>query len=244
MNENQNNSTINRKSVTAEVLARYQSLVAERNTNTDNSQRYCELDEQIFSLFEEYDFMDKEFTENGLVGLRRADGSVIIPAAFDQIPYSYRLDVKVPAYPVRKGGFAGIVKADGSGNLITPCEYDSIEFDFPSYFFLTIKNERVGVLSIDGKEIAPNEITNIGEMCDGIMPIMQGEKWGFITQFGEYVKPEFDELGEICTGVGPIAVRKGDQWGFVEQETHRFITNEEAEESDYNLICDAESYLD
>lgn len=194
------------------------------------------INTRLNQLYDEYDFMDQRFTENGKVGVRRANGTVVIPAVNDEVVEVYRLDINPMAYPVRQNGLVGMMRGDGSGTMVTPCQYDKLEFDPCIPGFLAEKDGRIGLVHMLGVELIPCELTQIGQMCDGIMPVKIGDKWGFYAASGEYVRPEYDELGQIFCGSGPVDVRRGDEWDFVECETHRFITKEEYENDDFDLI--------
>lgn len=174
-------------------------------------------------------------TENGKVGLRNSQGIVIIPPINDEI-----IACHMTGYIVRQGEQMGIMLQDGQGTLLAPCIYDNIRFDPFLLGFRVFKDGKAGILNMLGEEVIPCELTEIYEMANGLMVVRDGDKYGVYTDNGEYVRPEYDDVGEICVGSGPLAVLRGEEWGYIEYETHQFVTPEEYENGRGNVIFAAD----
>ena len=174
-------------------------------------------------------------TENGKVGVRNSQGIVIIPPINDEIIARH-----IIGYIVRQGEQIGIMLQDGQGTLLAPCIYDDIRFDLSILGFRVVKDGKVGILNMLGEVVIPCELTEIYEMANGLMVVRDGDKYGVYTENGEYVRPEYDDVGEICVGSGPVAVLREEEWGYIEHETHQFVTPEEYENGRENVIFAAD----
>jgi len=74
----------------------------------------------IHNLKKKYDWRDEMFRENGLVGLRNANGEIKVPCGdYNFIHRCDYLDDTSFAIASRNGSY-GLVKRDGKGTVITP----------------------------------------------------------------------------------------------------------------------------
>jgi len=222
--------------VTPELIAHFKDLTTRMYSGETTLDEKNRLMQERELLMEQYDFMDHRFTENGLVGVRRADGTIAIPAVNDDVKELYRLDLHPMSYIVIKDGKMGLMDATGSGYMGTPYIYDDITIDMPSYLHIGHKDGKMGILFPLGDELTPCELTEVFAMSDGIMPLKIDDQWGFFSMDDLYVRPEYDEIEPIFSGSGPVCVRKGYIWGYIECESHRFIPKDEADNGDFALI--------
>ena len=71
---------------------------------------------------------------DGKKGMAGPAGEVLIPAVFDEVAYTYDTNfIKPLAVPCVKSGKFALVKTDGTGENITPFDYDIIK-DIPGCY--------------------------------------------------------------------------------------------------------------
>lgn len=205
---------------------------------THDTDRLNQLEQERQKLFDTFDFFDQVFEKDGKWGVRRVDGTEIVPPEYDEIPVTYRYDLSVSAYAVVKDGKCGLVSTIDKGKMLTEYKYDYLEYDPLASGWHSVTDKKNGFLDLQGNEIAPCEWTQCYQMCDGIMPVMTGDKCGFVTYDMKYVRPEYEEMEPVYYGSGPVKVRKGDTWGYILRDTLSFITCDEyeAHDGEYDVI--------
>lgn len=107
--------------------------------------------------------------------------------------------------------------------------------------YIVRQGKQMGIMLQDGRGtlLAPCIYDNIRFDIStlGFRAVKDG-KAGILNMLGEVVIPcEYDDVGKICVGSGPVSVLRGDEWGYVEHETLRFVTQEEYENGEVNVIC-------
>ena len=107
--------------------------------------------------------------------------------------------------------------------------------------YIVRQGKQMGIMLQDGQGtlLAPCIYDNIRFDIStlGFRAVKDG-KAGILNMLGEVVIPcEYDDVGKICVGSGPVSVLRGDEWGYVEHETLRFVTQEEYENGEVNVIC-------
>lgn len=220
---------------TAEIAKEYDEL----NKKVYNGDSSDEEGKRLNELIMGYDWYNVVFTDEktGKKGLRTVAGEVIVPAIYDDFNevQSYLYAPHHPAVAI-KDGKCGLVKADGSGEVLCGFKFDRI-FSIP-YCQLFIARwdgvkDRFGIISPNGTVICPNILTAYGETTNGVMPIQSGEKWGVIDlNTIQCVTPEYDDL-EI-DAEDPVVFIKDGQRGYI-TEDGEFVTVEQYEK-DENYI--------
>ena len=209
--------------VTDDVIERVEALKVEihKALEKEDLEQADILNEEYEDVMSSYDFYDQIFEENGKKGLKDVMGNLLVPALYSDFYEVFRIDFN-RAYPVvaaDESGKLAMVTTDGKGTPLMPFEYDVIEFiDFSDYF-VAEKSGKYGVLTSDAEFIVPCELDRCYEPVGDIMTVEADGRFGLLTSWGLYVKPIFDEMTdkEDC-----IYVRKGKDWGFLDEDG-RFI---------------------
>ncbi len=157
------------------------------------------------------------FHENGKVGLKDSDGTILVPALYDYVITSFSEGV-TQAGLKGKWGFV-----DKTGKEVIPLMYeDATKF---SEGVASVKlNGKWGVIDASGQEVIP--IVNtffIGNFTEGLAPAeMSGNpttlygKWGYVDKTGREVIPfTYEWAGPFSNGYA--YVKLNDKWGFVDK---------------------------
>jgi hypothetical protein len=164
---------------------------------------------------------DQVFSENGKYGLASADGSVLLPAVFDDFKllsgFTIRAGQKVVA---RLGDKYGIAIAGTEGEWLIEPMYDDIAF--PNMITAVKKGEKWGFLNTQTLEmVIPVELDTISNghsfpFVNGVGYFQKDDKWGVILEDGTYTAAVFDEAEPNDSGV--IEVRQGNVSGWIDQK--------------------------
>ena len=242
-----NNVTIDMKETkekplaTIEVLNRIKELdermnqmKADQDVSDDEREEYFSLYNEKCTLFNEYNWFDQAFVENGRYGVKAIMGKVIIPAQFDDYVELFHYDFRRSAIPMVIGGKTVLVKSDGSGEIIPNTEYDTIHYASYTPYYRMWKNSKFGFMSANGTVYVDCICDEYYEPLNGISVYRSGNKWGLIDMGGNVVAPIFDEIidpePDEC-----VKVRIGEEVGFVD-ENGKFTTDED--ESYWGFFCD------
>lgn len=143
--------------------------------------------------------------ENGKCGLASSNGTILVPAEYDDI--LYWKDDCFSTYPVgvmNNNGLWGIVKPDGNGTIISDCQWKDIEVLFISDCFMvqSPKNEKWGVINGSGEIIVPVEMDNIcNYCCDDLITFDKDGKVGIhILDTNIFMLGVFDNLCSYALG--------------------------------------------
>ena len=171
--------------------------------------------------------------KEGKEGVMDLDGTVLVPPIFDKVVYTYsRILMKAdkPAVVINNGKF-GLVRTDGTGEMVLPCEHDSIRLtDLLQYFFVT-DNGKTMLVSNSGKQLTPQMLDKFYGTTNGIIPVAAKGKLGlFDTSSGLFVEPAYDDI-EIEFDQPVIAYRDGVP-GYLSAEDGHFLPKEEYDNSD------------
>ena len=193
-----------------------------------------QLEEENYNLSEKYDFYNRDFEENGLIGLKDITGKILVPAKYKKIVEHYAYDYfrNEPVSAQNEEGKYGLVKTDGTGDPIIPFEYDSLQMMVSTSFFIATKNGKKGFISPKGEIITPCEWDVAYEPWNDIIVIEDGDKSGLVTQWGLYVKPIYDEIENKDEFV---YVRLGNKWGYLDEEGN-FIDEDDQKKLDETAI--------
>ncbi len=206
-----------------------------------------ELSSRLTDLYDDYDWFDTEFEENGKKGLHNVKGEVVVPALYDsfvEYPAYYIDDTNVVAM---KDGLCGIVKRDGTGAPVTAFEYADIQSIPYTHCFFVSKPEdpKHYAVMMSGQIFTPFEITAFTEPCDGWFGVRKGDKKGlFSLGTLDYVSPEYDEIYDEGDGSFIIFEKDGQEGRlttegrFVSNAEYDALTTEEQDELDFLTVDD------
>ena len=201
------------------------------NENYEESDRLYEL---VSELNEKYDFKDQVFEENGRKGLRDMTGDTLVPPLYAGICETYNFE-ELRGCPIgvcNENGKCALVTTDGEGTLLTDFEYDNIRFFGYLPYFIVWKGEKVGFIDIDGTVVVPCILDDWHDGFNDIQIIESEGKYGFITRWGLYVEPMYDELDNKNN---EPRVRKGDTWGYVNTDGD-FVTKDTPGIDDMDIL--------
>jgi hypothetical protein len=150
---------------------------------------------------QQYDWFDTAFEENGQKGLKDILGTVVVPAMYDELE-SYNYLHAIPCAAVRKGDHWGLVKRDGSGDVVLDCEYEYVCYEPWTCRYMAKKNGKWGLVNSQGTFLAPCCFDKMSRPMNGFIVIENEGKYGLVTLDGLFVEPIYDdvqtELGELC----------------------------------------------
>lgn len=177
---------------TKEVVMKYEQM--EKQAKLYNGFEYQLFRDRNAVYHDSYDWMDVTFHENGKEGVKNVCDEIIVPAKFDEILYTYCYSMPLP-YIVANGGKKGLVKKDGKGTVVVPCEYDLIKpIDFYAYF-VAMKDGKYGLIARDGQIIIPVENEKIFfPDINFIVTTKNGKKGLFSMDYDIYINPEYDDI--------------------------------------------------
>ncbi|MBQ8804990.1 MAG: hypothetical protein IJZ68_00790 [Bacteroidaceae bacterium] len=205
---------------TQEIINRYtfytsKMLEAVKSNDFNTANDFVEKMEELNA---EYDFFDREFTENGQTGLKDINGKVRIPAMYKEIGARYRYDHwrSLPVPVVNEEGKYAIVLADGTGNPLCDFEYDYICCLCLTNLFVAQIGDKATILRPDGTKLIPFMVDSVYGPSNGIIVFENEGKFGLCTQKGDYVEPIYDEMETDENE--DIHVRLGESWGYISYE--------------------------
>lgn len=177
---------------TKEVVMKYEKM--KEQAKLCNGFEHILFCDRNVVYHDSYDWMDVTFQENGKKGVKNVCDEIVVPAKFDEIPYTYCYSMPLP-YVVANGGKMGLVKKDGKGTAVVPCEYDLIKpIDFYCYF-IAIKDGKYGLIARDGQIIIPMENEKIFfPDINFIVTTKNGKKGLFSMDYDIYINPEYDDI--------------------------------------------------
>lgn len=154
---------------------------------------------------------------DGKKGMAGPAGKVLIPAVFDEVAYTFDTSfIKLPAVPCVKSGKCALVKTDGTGENITPFDYDIIK-DIPGcYLYAKNGSKNFGIMTRDGKELMPCILDSYTEPCNGVLYFTSGSLHGMWHQeFGILLQPIYDNIEFVEMGE-PLLFTKNGVVGYVD----------------------------
>lgn len=217
----------NKIKATLEDLKTFESLMAETTADNDALAKLNEF-------ASERDWFTTVFKENGKEGVKDLDGSILVPAMFDTVCYTYDrklFDASTPIVVLQDGKF-GIVKADGTGEMLVPCENERI-YDF--YGMYIIANNGKSGLFWCGEMVVPQIVDQFYQPWNGVVCFEANGKHGLYDQnMDVYVAPVYDAM-EMDKDENIEVVFKGKK-GYLDAEDGHFVLAEEAEAPEYDGV--------
>ncbi len=188
--------------------------------------------------------------ENGKKGVKNLEGSIIVPANYDEIAYTYgRMVPKDYPYVAVRDGKMGLVVPDGKGSELTAFVYDNIDmFSSMPYGWLWFQKEgskQFGIMTIDGKEVMPCKFDSYGAGGQTIY-LCSGDRHGLLqTGIGVLLDPIYDDI-EVEDPDSPIIFTLNGEKGYVRSTNGKFypqslsetMSEDEWEEILDECICD------
>jgi hypothetical protein len=209
---------------TQELYDEYTELVRRAEEETNEGERN-KMQERIGDIMFLYSWIDQEFCENGLYGVKNILGEVVVPAKFDDCVEFFNMFIRPRSIAMKLGGKAVLVKTDGSGDVIEGTAYDAISICCWGPFFRMKKNGKTGLMTCDGKVVAECELDEVYECMNDYTAVKAGGKYGFVYCDGRYVSPRFDDVEAF--GLDDwVKVKMGDETGYVD-ENDNFTADEE-----------------
>ena len=228
-------SKANKPKATAEDLKTFNEFEERMNSldPVDTELEWKETAKAGNDFVDSRDWFTIVIEKDGKEGVMDLDGTVLVPPIFDKVVYTYsRILMKAdkPAVVINNGKF-GLVRADGTGEMVLPCEHDSIRLtDLLQYFFVT-DNGKTMLVSNSGKQLTPQMLDKFYGTTNGIIPVAAKGKLGlFDTSSGLFVEPAYDDI-EIEFEQPVIAYRDGVP-GYLSAEDGHFLPKEEYDNSD------------
>ena len=220
------------KTVTSEIADEYKTLMTKVTDGILSGQELDEVLDRVHVLETEYDWFDQVFEENGKKGLRDVYGKLLIPALFDSIGCRYNwLYTRRSTYPVTLAGEHVIVRADGTGALVSEERFVSVS-DIP-FTLLRMAEKKDGtrcILASDA-EVIVDGVDKVYEDFNGLTVFeAQGKMGAVVTSCDNAVIPvEYDEFDMPAPG-DPIRARRGDVWGCFAEDSAFIPEGSQAEE--------------
>jgi hypothetical protein len=196
--------------------------------NNDYSE---EANDRFLEIMNNYNWSPELFEENGKYGLKNWDGSLLLPAQFD--------DFRMMSSALHNAGDRILAIIDGKEGIALMNGTDwawviKPDFDFISYpnSIVAVKKEALwGIYDTSSGEYLVNpDLDDIfihggGFLfVNGIGILRKGDKFGVINDNGDISQLDFDEVSIDFDGL--LRVRQGDKWGYV-NEAGTFEEDEE-----------------
>ena len=234
--------------VTKEVLEQYQKDLAAAMQISDDLAQLNELNE-IEQMAEHYDWDNQVFVDEktGKKGLRGVDGTVLVPALYDEFPEvgSYRLFYKRP-HVARQGDKYGIVAADGTGKPLTAFIYDSLEWDYLSPLYIAQwggEKDLKGLIFEDGQVLVPCVIKKLYARWNNLCCYDGEKRMGIIDLYRmKCTAPLFDAI-DMEPESGMIMVIKDGKEGVLDADTLQFVPMSDYDEDNGNYLHEVDWLL-
>ena len=228
---------------TQEVIDQYKKDVASILRMKDDMAQLNAINE-IEQMAEYYDWTNQIFTDEttGKKGLRDVEGTILVPALYDDFPEvgSFRLFHKRP-HVARKGDKYGIVAADGTGRIFTAFIYDSLKWDYFSPLYCASwggAQDRYGLIFEDGQVLLPCCITQLYQPQNNIYSYQSGELQGIINLATlRATAPLFSEI-EIDPETGIVTVTKDGEKGVLTANSLQFVPLAEGDNDNGEYLCE------
>ena len=227
--------------VTKEVIEQYQKDLATAMQTKDDLAQLNQLNE-IEQMAEHYDWNNQVFVDEktGKKGLRGVDGTVLVPALYDEFPMvgSYRLFHKRP-HVARLGNKYGIVAADGTGKPLTAFIYDSLEWDYLSPLYIAQwggEKDLKGLIFEDGQVLVPCVIKKLYARWNDLCCYDGEKRMGIIDLYKmKCTAPLFDTI-DMEPDTGLMTVVKDGVDGVLDDTTLQFVPMSDYDEENGNYL--------
>lgn len=135
----------------------------------------------------------------------------VMQAVFDWEFSGYVGDYAV----VRHLGLYGLVNREGE--ILVDAKYTLLEQLSNPNYFRALLDGKYGVIDYDGNVIVPFECSYVGNMCEDIIVVRDGELYGCYDRHGKLIVPmEYEEIREYAGGMARI--RYKGRFGFIDNK--------------------------
>ena len=220
---------------TAEDLKKYNEFEERMNKldPVDNKREWEETAKAGNDFVDSRDWFTIVIEKDGKEGVKDLDGTVLVPPIFDKVAYTYsriHVNANMPVVVVNNGKF-GIVRANGTGELVLPCEHDFIRLTDLLHFFLVVDNGKTMIVNGRGEQLTPQTIDKVYDTNDGIIPVETGGKQGLYDYYHDiFVEPAYDDIYIGCDE--DVIAYKDGVAGYLSADDGHFIPKEEYDNSD------------
>ncbi len=221
---------------TAEDLKTYKEFEERMNSldPVDNKREWEETAKAGNDFVDSRDWFTIVIEKDGKEGVMDLDGTVLVPPIFDKVAYTYsRLYTKadMPVVVVNNGKF-GIVRADGTGEMLLPCEHDYICLTDWQQFFLVYDNGKAMFVSLLGKQLTPQTVDAVRDELNEVFVLASGDKLGLYDFNNDlFIQPSYDNI-DLGDGDEPVIAYKDGIAGYLSAIDGHFIPKEEYDISD------------
>ena len=117
-----------------------------------------------------------EVEHNGKLGLTNFYGDFVIEPIYDNLTYHWEGEI-VKVYSASLGKYGAF---DRSGDILFPCQYNSIEIDEKANLIYVLKDGVYGIYDLYAYEIFPPSFTKLIK-CGEVLEVKFGDQWfGYI----------------------------------------------------------------
>ena len=235
-------SNVNKIKATAEDLKTYYEFEErmKKLDPVDNELEWKETAKAGNDFVDSRDWFTVVIEKDGKEGVMDLDGTVLVPPIFDKVAYTYSriyMNADKPVVVINNGKF-GIVRADGTGEMLLPCEHDFIRLNDLLQFFLVADNGKTMFVNNAGKQLTPQTLDDVYDTNNGIIVVKTGDKEGLFDIYnGLFLEPAYDKI-ELGCDEAVIAYKDGIA-GYLSGEDGHFIPKDEYDnnDSDECIIC-------
>ncbi len=165
----------------------------------DNYEKYWKVDNNYYRVM-----------DNGKIGLISSDGSIIVPAEYDQV-WSLQKNGNIK---VMKGGLLGIYNVEGS--IVVPTRYEMI-WNFSNGIARVMRNGKIGYVNDSGTEFIACDYDQIWSFEDGRAKVLKDGKVGYISENGTEIIPvEYQNIWGFEDGLAKVL--KNGKIGIIDEK--------------------------
>ncbi len=220
---------------TAEDLKTYEEFEKRMNSldPVDNKREWDETAKAGNDFVDSHDWFTIVIEKNGKEGVKDLDGTVLVPPIFDKVSYLYnRIDVKatMPIIVINNDKH-GLVRTDGTGDMLLPCEHENIYLNETLSFFHVIDNGKTMFVSTRGKQLTPQTMDKVYGSNGSIVVVQTGDKLGlFDISCSLFIEPTYDNIEVEFEE--PIIAYKDGVAGYLSADDGHFIPKDEYDNND------------
>jgi hypothetical protein len=221
---------------TAEDLKTYEEFEKRMNSldPVDNKREWDETAKAGNDFVDSRDWFTIVIEKDGKEGVMDLDGTVLVPPIFDKVAYTYsriHVNANKPVVVVNNGKF-GIVRADGTGEMVLPCEHDFIRLTDLLHFFLVIDNGKIMFVNNLGEQLTPQTVDAVRDELNEVFVLASGDKLGLYDFNNDlFIQPSYDNI-DLGDGDEPVIAYKDGIAGYLSAIDGHFIPKEEYDISD------------
>lgn len=218
---------------TLETLTRSLYTSFQVNGSSEESELTAQANQELNDFVESRDWFPTILRENGKEGVLDLDGSILVPAIFDKVAYTYSrvvINASMPIIVINDGKY-GLALTDGKGNLLLPCEHDDIRLDETRAFFHVTDGGKTMLVSPNGKRLTPQTLDKVYDANSNIVVVQSGDKYGLLDlNEVHYIDPIYDDIDVEYEDY--VVVLKDGIQGYLSSNDGHFIPKDPYDNSD------------